>query len=251
MPVAVVNDTMARQYWPNEDPIGRRFKIGDPDEDVPWLTVVGIVADVRQMGMDAPVKAEMYVPYAQPNQQPWFAPRDLVIRTSGDPMNLVTAVRDKIRDVDPEQPVANVRSMEEILDGEVGPRRLGMLLVGAFAVLALVLAALGLYGILSYFVAQHTSEIGVRLALGAEPRELLGWVVRRGLQLTALGVIGGLVCALALTRWMESLLFEVKRTDPITYALVALAVAGVSVLACYVPARRATRVDPIVALRCE
>jgi predicted permease len=251
MPVAIVNETMARQYWPDQDPVGRRFKIGDPDTDVPWLTVAGVAADVRQMGMDEPVKEEMYIPYPQTNEQPWFAPRDLVLRTTGDPMSLAAAVRSEIWGVDPEQPVSNVRTMQEILDSEIGLRRQGMLLLAAFAALALVLAAIGIYGVLSYFVAQQTPEIGVRLALGAEPRELRRWVLRRGLRLAALGIGSGLFFAAGLTRLMDSLLFGISRNDPLTHASVVFVVAGVSYLACYIPARRATGVDPVIALRGE
>ncbi|HXG68897.1 MAG TPA: ABC transporter permease [Blastocatellia bacterium] len=251
MPVAIINETMARQYWPDENPIGKRFKIGGPDEDIPWLTVVGVVGDVRQMGLDVPVKAEMYVPYQQGAQHPWYAPRDLVLRAAGDPKSLVAAVRSAVRAVDPEQPVSNIRTMDEILGEEAGPRRMGVILLAAFAGLALLLASLGIYGVLAYFVAQHTPEIGVRLALGASPRDILGLVLRRGMRLTLLGVSIGLAASFALTRLMASLLYGVSATDPATFAAVALLLAGVALLACYLPARRATKVDPMVALRYE
>jgi putative ABC transport system permease protein len=251
LPVALVNETMARQYWPDEDVIGKRFRIGGLDSEKPWLTVVGVVADVRQMGVDVPVKAEMYLPYAQPDYYSWFAPRDLVIRAAGDPMGLVATVRGAIRAVDPDQPVSNVRTMGEILGEETSDRRTGVILLTAFAGLALVLASLGIYGLLSYFVVQHTPEIGVRLALGARPRDILVLVLRRGLTLVLLGTAVGLICSLALTRLISSLLFGVEAGDARTFAGVPMLLLAVALLACYVPARRAARVDPNVALKYE
>jgi putative ABC transport system permease protein len=251
LPAVIVNETMARQYWPDEDAMGKRFKVGNPDSPRPWLTIVGIVADVRQMGVDVPVKAEMYLPLQQTTYTPWFSPRDLVVRTTGDPMSLAAAVRSQIRSVDPEQPVSNIRTMDEILDEQTAPRRLGMTLLVAFASLALLLASLGIYGVLSYFVVQHTSEIGVRLALGANRTDVLGFVLKKGLSLVAAGVAIGLASAAALTRLMASLLYGVSATDPLTYAAIAGLLIAVAVIACYLPARRATNVDPMIALRCE
>ena len=250
-PVAIVNETMARQYWPDQSPLGKRFKIGDPDSERPWLSVVGVVGDVRQMGIDVPVKAEMYLPYQQVPYYAWFAPRDLVIRSSGDPMSLVSAVRSEVRVVDPLQPVSNIRTMEEILGEETTPRRLSMTLLATFAGLALLLAAIGIYGVLSYFVVQYTPEIGIRLALGAQTSHVLGLVLRRGMTLVVLGVAIGLIASLVLTRWMSSLLYGVSASDPATFGLIALMLTVVALLACYIPARRAAKVDPLVALRCE
>ncbi|MCM3871000.1 MAG: ABC transporter permease [Pyrinomonadaceae bacterium] len=251
MPVAVVNETMARQYWPGEDAIGKRFKPGDPEENIPWRTIVGIAGDVRQMGADEPVKAEMYFPYAQIQGQPWFAPRDLVIRTTVDPLSIVAAVRKEIHQVDPAQPISNIRTMDEVLGEETASRRLGMTLLTIFAALALLLATLGIYGILAYFVVQHTQEIGVRVALGAQRRNILALVLRKGMTLTLLGVAIGLGVAFALTRLMASLLYGVSTTDPMTYATIALLLTAVALVACYLPARRATKVDPLVALTYE
>jgi putative ABC transport system permease protein len=252
MPVVIINETMARQYWPGENALGRRLKIGDPDEPgKQWKQIVGIVADVRQMGLDEPVKAEMYLPYQQVTDWPFFAPRDLAIRTSGDTSNLVGSVRQIIREVDPDQPVSNVATMAELLGTEASQRRMGMIMLVAFAALALLLASLGIYGVLAYFVTQHTSEIGVRLALGATTRNILFLVLRKGMGLTLLGVVIGLAAALAFTRLMSSLLFGVKAIDPLTFVTVPLLLAGVALLACYLPARRATKVDPLVALRYE
>ncbi len=251
MPVAIVNETMARQYWRNQDPLGKRFKVGDPDDDIPWVTIVGVAADVRQMGPDEPVKAEMYLPYRQITTHIWFAPRDLVIRTSVEPMSIVSAVRQEIHMVDPDQPVSNIRTMDEILGEATATRRLGMTLMTIFAALALVLASLGIYGVLSYFVTQHTSEIGVRMALGAQRLDILGLVLKKGMGLSLIGVGIGLISAFGLTRLMKSLLYGVSATDPLTYILIALVLVAVAALACYLPARRAMKVDPISALRYE
>jgi putative ABC transport system permease protein len=249
-PVAIVNETMARQFWPGVDAVGRRFRTGD--DASPWITIVGVVGDVRQMGLDAPVKAEMYFPYAQVDGQPWFAPRDLVVRSAAvEPMSLLPAVKGAIHAVDPEQAVANVRTFDEVLDEEVVQRRLGASLVAAFAALALLLASLGVYGVLSYFVAQHTSEIGVRLALGASRRDILSLVLGKGMVLAVSGVALGVLGALALTRLVSSLLYGVGAADPATFAAAAGLLASLALLACYLPARRAIKVDPMVAIRCE
>jgi putative ABC transport system permease protein len=249
MPVAIVNESMARGYWPDDDALGKRFKLGIPN--APWLTIVGIVADVRQMGMDVPVKAEMYFPYRQISSHPWYGPRDLVVRTSGDPAAIVAGVREVIRNVDPDQPISNIATMEEILTKETGPRRLGMILLSMYAGLALLLASLGVYGVLSYLVVQQTSEIGVRLALGASRADVLGLVMKRGTLLVFSGIVFGAIAAFALTRLMSSLLFEVSATDPLTFVGISLLLITVAMIACFVPAYRATRVDPMVALRYE
>ena len=251
MPVAIVNETMAREYWPNGDAVGRRFTLGEPDEEEPWFTIVGVVADVRQMGIDVPVKAEMYLPYGQIAAYDFYAPRDLALRTNGDPSSLMGAVRQAIRSVDPDQPVSNVATMDEVLGREASQRRLGMILLTAFAVLALLLASLGIYGVLAYFVTQHRNEIGVRLALGATPSNILLLVLQKGMKLTLLGVAIGLAASFVFTRLMASLLFGVKALDPLTFAAVPLLLAFVALLACWIPARRAAKVDPVVALRYE
>ena len=251
MLVAIVNETMARQYWPGENALGRRFKLGGPeDTDVPWVQIVGIVADIRQMGLDEPVKAEMYFPYQQ-GQMIWYTPRDLVIRTKGDTSGLAGSVRQAIREVDPDQPVSNIATMAEVLGTEAAQRRMGMIMLVAFAALALLLASLGIYGVLAYFVTQHTAEIGVRQALGATPRNILFLVLKKGMGLTMAGILIGLICSFVLTRLMSSLLFGVKASDPLTFVTVPLVLGLVALLACLIPARRATRIDPLVALRYE
>jgi putative ABC transport system permease protein len=243
---------MAREYWPGENALGRRFKLGDPDDkEAPWRQIVGIVADVRQMGLDEPVKAEMYFPYEQVTDESFYTPRDLVIRTNGDTSSLVGPVRQAIREVDPDQPVSNVATMAEVLGTEAAQRRMGMIMLVGFAALALLLASLGIYGVLAYFVTLHTSEIGVRQALGATPRNILFMVLRKGMGLTLLGVVIGLGCSFLLTRLMRSLLFGVKASDPLTFVTVPLVLGLVALLACLIPARRATRIDPLVALRYE
>jgi len=250
MRVAIINETMARQYWPGENALGRRFNIGDPN-DGEWMQIVGIVADVRQMGLDEPVKAEMYLPYQQVTDWPGFIPRELAIRTAGDPSSLVGSVRQIIREVDPDQPISNIATMSEVLGVEAEQRRMGMIMLVAFAGLALLLASLGIYGVLAYFVTQHTNEIGVRIALGANRHNILALVLKKGMGLTLLGVAIGLAASFALTRLMSSLLFGVKASDPLTFLVVPLLLATVALLACWIPARRATRVDPMVALRYE
>ena len=250
MRVAIINETMARQYWPGQNAIGRRFNIGDPN-DGEWMEIVGIVADVRQMGLDEPVKAEMYLPYQQVTDWPYFIPRDLAIRTSGDPMSLVGSVRQIVREVDPDQPISNIATMSEVLGTEAAQRRMGMIMLAAFAGLALLLASLGIYGVLAYFVTQHTNEIGVRMALGANRRNIFALVLKKGMGLTLLGIVIGLAASFALTRLMSSLLFGVKSSDPVTFTVVPLVLALVALLACWIPARRATKVDPMIALRYE
>ena len=250
MRVVIINETMARQYWPGEKAFGRRLNIGDPN-DGEWMEIVGIVADVRQMGLDEPVKAEMYFPYQQVTDWPFFIPRDLAIRTSGDTSNLVGSVRQIIREVDPDQPVSNIATMSDVLGVEAEQRRMGMIMTVAFAGLALLLASLGIYGVLAYFVTQHTNEIGVRIALGANRRNILTLVLKKGMGLTLLGIAVGIAASFALTRLMSSLLFGVKAFDPLTFVAVPLLLAAVALLACLIPARRATKVDPMIALRYE
>jgi ABC-type antimicrobial peptide transport system permease subunit len=190
----------------------------------------------------------MYLPYQQITDNPWFAPRDLVIRTAVDPLSVAAAARTEIHQVDPDQPISNIQTMDEVLGDETASRRMGMTLLTIFASLALLLATVGIYGVLAYFVVQHTQEIGVRMALGAQRSDIVGLVVKRGMRLAVLGVVIGLGAAFALTRLMASLLYGVGTADPMTYAIIGLLLTAVALLACYLPARRASKVDPMVAL---
>jgi putative ABC transport system permease protein len=251
VPVAIINQAMAHTYWPGENAIGKRFKLGDPDDkEVPWLTIVGIAGDVHNMGVDEPVKPEMYFPYQQ-GIEPFYTPRDLVIRTSVDPLSIAAAATNEIHQVDPEQPVSNIRTMQQVLSEETTWRELGMTLLTIFAGLALLLAMLGIYGVLAYFVTQHTQEIGVRMALGAQRRNILSLVLRRGMSLVVIGVAIGLAAAFALTRLMAGLVFGVKLGDPLTYGIVAVMLLIVATIACLIPAQRATKVNPLTALTYE
>ena len=251
MPVGIINETMADQFWHGDDPLGRRFSLGvGPGETPKWLTVVGIVADVNEMGLQAPHKAEMYCPYQQVEQF-WNAPRNLLIRTTGDSTKLAPAIRSAVWEVDPSQPVSNIQTMDELVGEEVVQQRLGMTLLAVFAGLALLLAGIGLYGVLAYGVAQRTQEIGVRMALGATSGRVLRMVMADAISMSALGIGVGLAAAFALTRLMSSLLFGVNVRDPLIFAAVPLTIGIVSLVASYLPARRATKVDPITAVRYE
>ena len=251
IPVAIVNTTMAREFWPGEDPIGKRFKPSSPESPNPWIEIVGVVADLKQMGAEKAVKPEMYMPYQQVGDQPWYAPRDLVIRTSVPPMSLTSAVINKVHELDPGQPVSNIRTMEDVLGQEFGQRQTGTTLLGIFSALAMLLAAIGLYGVLSYFVTQRIPEFGLRMALGAQSRDILLLVLRRGMGLAFAGLAIGLAASFALTRLMQSLLFEVSASDPVVFTLIGLLLAAVAFAACVIPALRATKVDPMIALRYE
>lgn len=247
MPVSVINSTMARQFWPNQDPIGNRFKF---DARGPWITIVGVSHDVHQMGLNVPVKAEMYFPYWQAKDN-WMVPRDLVVRTSGDPMSLAGTVRRAVWQIDNDQPISNVQTLDHLLDEEVSQRRVQVTLLGAFFALALVLACVGIYGVLSYAVAARIQEIGVRVALGAASRDIRRAVIGQGLALAGLGMAIGVAGGAIATRLLSSLLFGVSASDPWAYLGAAAAFSLVTLLASYVPAHRASRVDPIVALRYE
>ncbi len=251
LPVAIINQTMARVYWPGESALGKRFKLGDPgDNEVPWVTIVGIAGDVRQMGVDEPVKPEMYFPYQQ-GIEPFYTPRDLVVRTSVEPLSVVATATNAIHQIDPDQPVSNIRTMKDVVGEETASQEMGMTLLTIFAGLALLLATLGIYSVLAYFVVQHTQEIGVRMALGAQRRDILSLVMKRGMSLALLGVGIGLAGSFALTRLMSGLVFGMNVADPLTYGAIAFLLVAVSLVACLVPAQRATRVDPLKALTYE
>jgi predicted permease len=243
MKVAIIDEKMARQYWSDTDPIGKRFKWGGPD----WLVVVGVVGGVKQYALDTDSRVAFYMPH----QQNLSGTMYVVVRTTADPMSLAAAVTKEARAMDPNVPVYDVKTMEQLLSESLVRRRFAMLALGLFAVVAMILAAVGIYGVMSYSVAQRTREIGIRVALGAQTRDVVMLVVGQGMLLTVTGVGIGLTGAFILTRVMASLLFGVSATDPLTFAAIALLLAGVALLACYFPARRAMKVDPMVALRYE
>ncbi len=243
--VAIVNETFARRFFPDEDPIGKRIHVTNGPET--FREIVGIVGDVRHYGLEREAPAQAYEPYLQ---QP-FAGMSIVVRTAADPANLSAAMRQEVFALDKDQPVASVRTLEEILAESVAQRRFSMFLLGLFGGIALLLASVGIFGVMNYTVAQRTHEIGIRLALGAQRRDILRLVVGQGMGLALIGVALGLVAAFAGTRVMASMLYGVSATDPLTFTGVALLLAVVAFLACYLPARRATKVDPMIALRYE
>ena len=242
----VVSEKTARHYWPDADPIGKRIRNGSTTSEAPWRTVIGVVKDVRQNDFIAEPKMQMYFGYRQLRS---LMPNALIVRTAVDPLSLATSVRNAIWAVDKDQTVANVDSMEHIVAGAVARQRFSMLLLAIFAGVALFLAAVGIYGVMSYSVAQQTREIGIRMALGAQRSDVLKMTVKQGLKLVGLGLIIGLAVAFLLTRVMATLLFGISATDPITFLAISLVLLTVSMLASYIPSLRATRVDPMVALR--
>lgn len=245
-PVAVINDTMARRFWPGENPIGRRFRTSSK---FPWRTIVGIVGDVRYRGLGAAAIPEMYFTHRQA-LWPQHA-MTVVLRTAGDPANLTTAARREILAIDPDLPIYDVRTMEDLVYKSLAGPRFNMLLLEIFAGLALILAAVGVYGVIGYSVTQRTHELGLRMAMGAQARDVIRLILREAMILTSIGLAAGLVAALLATRVLSTLLFSVRPTDPGVFVAVSVLLAGVALLASYIPARRATRVDPISALRCE
>jgi predicted permease len=243
--VVIINEAMAAAAWPGENPIGKRMKMGLMTQ--PWLTVAGVVKDTR-LRLEKNPAPQVYLPYTQ---TPAFGPGDLVLQTASEPTALVAAVRGEVWAIDKDQPIAEVQSMEQLLAGSIERPRFHTLLVTIFGVLALMLALIGIFGVMSYTVTQNRREIGLRLALGAQTRDVLKLVVKQGMTLVLAGVAIGLVASLALTRIMKGLLFEVTATDPLTFAAIAVLFATVAFVACYFPARRATRIDPLRVLRQE
>jgi putative ABC transport system permease protein len=244
-PVAIVNDQLARHAWPNESPLGRRIRLGG--DSTAWATVVGVVGTVKHFRLSEDPLDEAYVPF----QQRALIFTELVVRTTGDPTQIAGAVRNAIWRVDRDQPVWRVRSMDRVLDeARGGPKLTAGLMVG-FAAVALVLAAIGVYGVTSYAVARRTQEVGIRMALGARRGQVLRMVLAEGMRTTAIAIAVGLVAASGATRLLASQLFGVSPLDPLTFGTVPALLGIVALIACYLPARRASRVDPIVALRAE
>jgi putative ABC transport system permease protein len=249
---------MAQKYWPDENPIGRTIvayravvvstsKGSSVDFRPHELEIVGIVGDVRQLGLDAPPDPELFVPYTQlPSNE-----MALVLRTASEPSSLIPRVKKEIWRVDPDQPVTDIKTMDELVSTEAAARRFVLQLIGAFASIALVLAAVGIYGVVSYGTRQRTHEIGIRMALGARGQEIMWLVAGQNAKWLLIGITTGVASALALTRLLAAYLYAVQPTDPLTFVAVSLLLLAVAVLAVYIPARQATKVDPMVALRYE
>jgi putative ABC transport system permease protein len=259
--VAIINETIARRFFPAEDPLGKTIWMGPPESLLPpeartpenrfvWRTIVGVVADVKGPSLDKAANAEVLAPLSQYNREGWTNTLMLALRTT-DTQGSLAAIRQEVRDLDPEQPITSIATMEERLGLALSGPRFSALLLGLFGLMGLVLAAVGIFGVMSYVVTQRTHEIGIRIALGATRRDVLGLVVGQGIRLTIVGLGIGLAASVALTRLMTTLLFGVSATDPITFALISVLLATVALLACYLPARRATKLDPMIALRYE
>jgi putative ABC transport system permease protein len=243
--VIVINQALASHFFPNENPIGKQVRLGINNFTG---AIVGVVGDVKHVGLDAEVNDEVYTPYAQ---TPFWTDMTLSVRTSGDPLSLAATMREAVKALDNALPVSRQRTLEAIVAESVAQPRFRTLLLGLFGLAALLLASVGIYGVMSYAVVQRTHELGVRMALGAQAKDVLRLVIGQGMKLVLIGVALGLTASFGLTRLLEGLLFEVKATDPVTFAVIALLLTGIALLACYVPARRATQVDPLVALRQE
>ncbi len=242
-PYIIVNETMARTFWPGEDAVGKRFIIGPWGPDPTWATIIGVAADVKQLGLDSERTNDFYFLD--------YGPRYLILQTAADPLIVARAVRREIQALDPSAPVSDFRTMEQVLAVSTGPRRFSTLLLSIFAAVALALAVIGIYGIMSWSVAQRTQEIGIRMAVGADARGILKLILGRGLKLSFIGLAIGLAATLALTRLLSTQLFEISPHDPWVLSGVSALMLAVTVAACYLPARRATKVDPIMTLRAE
>jgi putative ABC transport system permease protein len=243
--VVIINERVGRMMFAEQDPIGKRLLIGDT-KGKPY-EIVGVVADIRNWGIEEPPAPEFYLSYQQ--APPPFL--GLAVRTKGDPTGWIEEVRRAVWAVDPDQPLYNVVTMEQALSDSISKQRFAMLMLGLFAAMAVILSMVGIYGIMSYSVTQRTHEIGVRVALGAKAHDVVRMIVRQGIVLIVIGITTGLAGSFALTRIMASLLYEVKPIDPFVFSTTALMLALVALFACYIPARRATKVDPLVALRYE
>jgi predicted permease len=247
--VALINETLARRYWPDEDPIGQHIQLvgrrGQAPSKSPWTTIVGVVGDIKSDGFDAATAPHIYV---STYQFPSYA-SVVYLRTGGDPASLGAAIRREVQEVDPAIPVFGVQTMDERVSKYLGERRFALELLGIFAGVAVLLASIGIYGVMAYTFSQRSNEIGIRMAMGAQPGDILKIAVGEGARVVAFGIVSGIIGAAVFTRFLQSMLFEVKSSDPMTYVAISALLAGVTLLACLVPARRATRVDPLTALR--
>jgi predicted permease len=247
-PVVIVNATLAKRIWPNENPLGKRVRWLEQDPDTDWHRVVGVVADVKQFALDGDDRAAAYFPYQQ-RKLPWLRWTNFVVLGKLDPSNLVAAVRAQVLATDPDLPVFEVATLDARLTQSLAPRRFSLALIGGAAGLALLLGLIGVYGVISYAVAQRQQEIAIRMAVGATPARVLRLVLWQGFALTLVGVVSGVAASWVTTRYMSSFLFGVEPHDPVTFVALPLALIAVSAMACLAPALRATRVDPTGALR--
>jgi putative ABC transport system permease protein len=245
--VVVINEAMAQRFFPEEDPVGKRMKLGGSTSTAPWMTIVGVARDIKRWGLDQKITPEFYRPY---NQAGWPF-MTILVKTESAPAQLADRVKKALQEIEPSRAATQPFTMEEVVRDSISARRFPMLLLAAFAFLALSLAAVGISGVVSNSVAQRTHEIGIRLALGAQKRDVLALVLNRSLLCALAGVVAGLAGAFALTRFLEGLLYEVRPMDPWVLGSVAVLLVVVAMLASYIPARRATKVDPMVALRYE
>jgi putative ABC transport system permease protein len=245
--VAIINRTLANQYFPGENPLGKHIKIGLPSMDSPWLAIVGIVADVRRDPFDKFYRPTMYRPY----QQHAIRSFDVLMRASGDPKALSAAARAQVSAIDPDQPVYEFKTLEELFDDQLSGFRFLAVLMGVFGLVALFLSSIGVYAVMAYSVNERTHEIGVRMALGARSTDVVWMIVQRGLVLAGTGLLIGLPVTLVIARLLANIIFGVKEYDPAMFGMGLLVLASAALLACYIPARRATRVDPMATLRTE
>ena len=245
--VTIVDERLAREYWPNESAIGKRIRFGPPENNEPWHTIVGVVRSVRHERMQRDTVKSIYLPH----QEIPVGGMTLVARTTSDPHDVTAAIRHEVAQLDRDQPVSEIATMEEVVAESIWQPRLYATLFAFFGGGALVLALIGIYGVMAFLVQTRTHEIGVRMALGATARDVFRLIVGRGMKLTVIGVVIGVAGAIAVTRLMHSLLFNTSATDPLTFILIAVLLSVAAFLACYIPARRAAKVDPLVALRYE
>jgi putative ABC transport system permease protein len=242
--VAIVDEPLARSYWPDGNALGKRIRMGWSDQ---WMTIVGVVGGIKDSNLNEELEPHLYSPYAQKGLQNI----DLTVRTVGEPASITAVIRSVVRELDADLPLWKVSSMSRVVDNTLNNQRLTNLLLALFALLAVVLATVGIYGVMAVNVSHRTTEFGIRLALGAKPGAVLRLVVGQGMKIACCGVLVGLIAAFWLMRLLESMLFEVKANDPLIFTVVALGLLLASMIACYLPARQATKVDPLIAIRCE
>jgi len=245
--VIIIDEQFAKRYWPNEDAVGKHIRFG-PDESAQSLEVVGVVGRVKMESLDDDSnRVQGYFAFSQMG----FQGMTIIVKGQGDPNQLIASARNQVRSLDPDQPIYNIRTMDEIRGESTAPQRLNLTLLSIFAGIAFVLAIVGIYGVMSYAVTQRTHEIGIRMAIGAQPSDVFRMILGQGMMLTIIGMAAGLLGAFALTRLMATMLFSVKPTDPVTFGGVALLLFVIALIACYIPGRRATKVDPVNSLRYE